>query len=253
MPESSQHDMTKKPFKPGEPDANKQNVQKQTYSSDPSSIHTKNPPSETSIQFLLAEYNGLNNLLKHTDERLTATINLFLTMTAVVISGTVFLAQNNSNAELLISLLIPVSLLLSITGSFMSYQLVRARILKAEYLYALNLIRTFFVDLDHSIYPYLFLPTEKMELHSSMDKIFKRKQGFRGYLNFINLCTGILMGFPVAAGIWIFYSASPMWLLLFLGGLSSALSIFWLDKRSQDLSQKLKAELENRRKQIREF
>lgn len=249
MPDFNQHGTEGKPFKKGDLNSKQQAIPSQNLEVNSIPAQPYSVPSETSIQFLLAEYNSLNDLLKHTNERLTATINLFLTMVTVVISGTVFLTQSSPDLQLLIVLLIPVSLLLATAGTFLSYRMIRTRVLKAEYIYALNLIRTFFVDMDSFIYPYLFLPVENSK-SSSLGKRFNQRQGFKDYLNFIHLCTGVFAGFPVVAGIWIFYSGFPIWVLILLGGVMSGFFVYWLNGQAQVLSRKLKAELEDRRQQI---
>jgi hypothetical protein len=110
------------------------------------------------IKFLLDEFGELGEFWRHADSRVENALNLYLTSGTIVVSAIVLLGQRSGDLDVFLTAAIFVAVALAAAGIVLARRIVGADIIKAEYIYALELIRRFFVDNAAQITPYLVLP-----------------------------------------------------------------------------------------------
>src|SRR6476660_2408401 len=114
--------------------------------------------TSASVDFMLAEFDHLSELWRHTDSRTETAANLYSTTTAVLVPGALLVKHYFSNLRLFLWSTIAVAAVFAVLGAFVSRRISRSHEIKGEYLLAMNLIRKYFVDQDSSLVPYLSFP-----------------------------------------------------------------------------------------------
>jgi hypothetical protein len=197
--------------------------------------------TDLSVKFLLAEFNELGQFWRHTDSRLESGLNLYLTASAVIISAIVFFSPRVTDIRLFVIVVVLIALSLFIVGFFLSERIVSSRIIKREYIHALNLIRRFFVDRDAGITPYLFLPfadspVDTPRSHAEALASLVPAQG--GFFFVINVWNGLLLGFSTSACVWLIVPSLPMIVFVAAGILVAAVCAVLLNIAARGLARR---------------
>lgn len=207
--------------------------------------------------YLIAEFNTLQGLWKHTDSRIEASIRFYLTVSTIITSSAVFLFQYQSAKQLFVptSLSIAIaSFIITIAGFFLTVRVTSSAINKSKYIYSMDLIRDFFVEKKPEIAPYVYMLTdaEKISAAGSVEapnlKVIYRSSLFIGT---INTLSSAALGVGTASFIHFCSSATPFLVKLLLGsaiGMASllAISIFLRGR----LKSSLKTRLERHNRQL---
>lgn len=126
---------------------------------------------ETSDQFMLAEYNRLQQLWQITDARTESTINLYLTLNGVALSGVVISAQGVS-LSLFWVLTALLGVVITVSTQIMLRRVVGTQYTKKEYIHGLNLVRMYFLNKNPNLATYLsFFQNMPLAAPSNTSKI----------------------------------------------------------------------------------
>lgn len=158
----------------------------------------------TDTQFLLAEFGTLVDLWKHTDARFESGMGIYLTGSAIMVSALAFFSQSITNIYLFLSIASGMAIGMAIVGIFLARRMVAASIVKSEYIYAMNLIRLYFVEKRPEIRPYLVLPVGELPHTPIHDK----RSSMRPLLSYsfiavIHLGVSLLLGFGIGVIGWL--------------------------------------------------
>lgn len=182
---------------------------------------------EANKNFLLTEFHELCNFWRHTDKRVESSISLYLTISTIITSSSIILFQsqaNNQGTFPLSTLLTCSCFLLSIAGFFVSTRIVSASVLKAEYIYSINLIRRFFSETNPDYLPYLYMPIAQVKMNEKDLIEFKFKTSHPNFSllpHFINIFSSFTLGISVASLIYSYNTGTNL-----LIEISTAIIIF---------------------------
>jgi hypothetical protein len=155
---------------------------------------------DNSVKFLLAEFNHLDTFWRHTDSRVENGLRLYLTVSAIVVSGMAILSQQIRDLHAFVLVAVIVAAGLFVVGFALASHLLSTAFLKAEYILGLNLIRRYFVDNDQSIGEYLAFPYDASAATWS-DKD-RRIPAAKSLLLGIAVWEGCLLGGVFAGLVW---------------------------------------------------
>ncbi len=163
-----------------------------------------NSPSNTAEQdakkFLLAEFQHIGELWRHTDSRLESGLNLYVAASTLVVSGLAYISQNVNPLVFLVAfILVGVSLLAG--GIVLGIRVTGTARVKAEYMHALNRIRAYFVENHPQLEYYLVLPSaNKDNLKQQQDKHNKQVSNLLFVIHTWNsfLSIAVLVSFLIA-------------------------------------------------------
>jgi hypothetical protein len=175
-------------------------------------------------KFMLAEFNELGDLWRHTDQRLDKGLAIYLTTTTIAVSVLAIVARQDASQwlpqDIRWILTIALSLLLAINGVVYARLIVESQRTKTEYRFAAMRIRRYFVGQDENLRAYTILriddsvdldrasfekhPQEltgyKKELREALDKSVKVKIPM-ALLFGVYTITGVSLGVGVTATI----------------------------------------------------
>ena len=115
---------------------------------------------ERGEEFLLSEFQQVNDLWRHTDSRLESGLNIYLTATAIVIPGLVYIFQNINDFSAFLKIYSLIAIGLLVGGLVLDRRISGTARVKAEYIHALNRIRGYFKERYPQIAQRLVLPSE---------------------------------------------------------------------------------------------
>lgn len=170
-----------------------------------------------SVEFLISEFNELGQFWRHTDARLESGINLYITASALIVSGAVFFSQQGIDFRTFLFFITLIALVLFMGGVILSERILGVAFVKAEYTSGLNLIRRYFIDADSSIKDYLILPTAKSpkEDKNSALKIPVPPRIPSFLLMVVHIWDSLLLGFIVSSAYWLIIPQSNIkWLIV---------------------------------------
>jgi hypothetical protein len=169
-----------------------------------SQVSTDNEIEKAEIQFLLTEFQEMGQFWRHTDARIEAAINFYLTIVAVFIPGIFLLYQQVVDLSLFVLMSIPLCTALIVVGYFLTRRITSSDILKAKYIFSMNLIRGYFVDNFPHIAQNLHMP---ISLPSNEDNSNRLKPIFHGLIVTVsNLINSALFGFVVSGIAWLLFA-----------------------------------------------
>jgi hypothetical protein len=181
---------------------------------EPKAMNAKSLEKETietagshSIQFLLAEFSELGENWKHTDSRIETAINFYITLGAIVLPGLVLLYQAMKDARLFVMASLPVAGALFVAGHFLALRITESDKRKAEYRFAMQLIRRYFVDRDVEIAPYLYMPSSE-PLKSEEDRLRLKRipvHFHRQLVLTVNVLNSFLIGISIVGLVWLIF------------------------------------------------
>jgi hypothetical protein len=115
--------------------------------------------SDHVVSFMISESEQIAEVWRYAGSRMETGINLYLTMIAAFATGVLIFSSKTYDPQALVAVTIPIAFLLVIAGHVLSLRIIATARLSAENAAAQTLIRAYFLDLDNSIRPYLFLPS----------------------------------------------------------------------------------------------
>lgn len=157
-----------------------------------------------SISFLITEFEQLGEFWRQTDTRLETTVDHYLTAVAAVAASIVIFSPRVLNLEPFLGILALVSLVVASGGYIVWKRTTDARNIKREYVFALNLIRGYFVDRDRSIASYLLLPHIDPWAHPEL-LVGEQSSSRRFFDGFLSLLNSLLIGFAGGIGYWLLF------------------------------------------------
>lgn len=189
---------------------------------------------ELTTKFLFEEYKILHDAWKHVDSRLGNTLSLYLTISGAIVPAVALIAKDSQNIYLFLTTLSLAALILAISGIFVARRITAAEIVKSEYLYAINLIRGFFVDHDSTIALYLFLPfvEEPTKLTEAKRNIFRSSTTNR-FIIITHLWIGALFGFFISTIFWLIFPSLPLPAVVIIGVIVAGGLSYWLEITNQ--------------------
>ena len=178
---------------------------------------------EKGVEFLLAEFKELGQFWRHTDSRMESALNLYMTASALIVSGLVYLSQQVTDFRAFLSFVTLITVALFVGGMILANRILGTALIKAEYIRALNLIRRYFVDTDQSIRDYLLLPIA----NSPKDTARPLGKGFSAriptsLLVVIHVWDSLLLGFVVGSISWL---AEPRILLIAIFAIGAVVAV----------------------------
>lgn len=159
--------------------------------------------SSSSVDFLLAEYDYLGELWRHTDSRIEASVNMYLTTAAILVPGALLFHQSFSNPRISMIASVLGALVFATMGVFISGRVLRAHQIKAEYINGLNLIRKYFSDNDPVLAPYLLFPVAGAAVKEQRVREVLRARWLRRFIATVLVGNCILVGFATASMAWL--------------------------------------------------
>lgn len=177
-----------------------------TTSKKDTTIKTRKENSETTTQFLLAEFNELAEAWRHTDARIDSAINIYLSVVASTFPALGLLYQAFQSIQLFILVSVPMLIILFVFGFMFMQRVTSTDITKAEYILGMQTIRRYFVDQDAEISSYLILPVaspskNKQELDNQKHPYFHKQLIFA-----VIIFNSILIGTIIGSLIWLVFS-----------------------------------------------
>ncbi|MBA3045784.1 MAG: hypothetical protein FP824_06180 [Euryarchaeota archaeon] len=162
---------------------------------------------DISVNFFLEEYRELGQFWRHTDNRNENTIKIYLTASALIISASLLLSSwSDLDNQIFLICLNVAAAILFILGVLLTRRLISTELIKQEYLFAMGLIRKYFVRKDPQIREHIFLPVTE----SSRDKReYEFPNDLRPFMKFLKIIHGwnsVLIAFMISSVIWIAFS-----------------------------------------------
>lgn len=173
---------------------------------------SKDDHSDGDIQFLLAEFNGLNELYRHTNSRVYTSLNFYLTFAVAAATVAVLLFGYVSDTRVFLIALLPMLSAIFLLGYFLADQVAKSTRTTREYLLGLNLIRHYFAHEYQHIAPYLILPTVSPTGSREQDLVQARPRGSNESVVVISLINSIVLGCMSGTVVWIL-TAGNGWVL----------------------------------------
>jgi hypothetical protein len=115
---------------------------------------------DDSIKFLLAEFAHIGEFWRQTDSRIESNLRLYLAAATILVTGMAILSQQVEVFRVLVLFGVAVAACLFVAGLALARNVLTTGFLKANYAFALNLIRRYFVDNDKSLEEYLFFASD---------------------------------------------------------------------------------------------
>jgi len=123
----------------------------------------ENKEEGNSIKFLLAEFQHLRDIWKHTDARTENALRIYFTVATIIISAGAILYKQEIDFQYLLQVSLILLTALVFGSIFILRRITSTIYLKIEYFQSMNLIRQYFIDKDLEIKDYLLLPSNNKE------------------------------------------------------------------------------------------
>lgn len=226
-------------------------LQNQLSSQQETSRDSKASVDELTTKFLFEEYKILYDTWKHVDSRLGSTLSLYLTISGAVVPAVAFLTKDSKDINLFLITLSLAALVLAIAGMFVARRITTTGIVKAEYFYAISLIRGFFVDHDTAIAPYLFLPfvNEPIKLTETKRNIFRSSTTNR-FIIITHIWIGALFGFAISTISRLIFPSVSLLAIIVMGVMIAGVLSYWLEITNQKQAKRRISMLWNRRQSL---
>ena len=206
--------------------------------------HRPSTTQRMRADLLLAEYNRLSEFWRHTDSRMESTVNLYLTASAIVVTGLVYGSQQSGDLRTFLAVSVAAAAALFVGSIIVSRRILLSSVLKARYRYRLYLIRCHFMEFDESSLTPVASP---MTLSAEADR--RAHGGFSVRVSVPLLAAiypwcSLLLGFIVGSTVWLAQPGlSPTFIIAW--GMLIAISCFivlWLaSKRMIDREEQTSA------------
>lgn len=173
-----------------------------------------------SVKFLLTEFSELGQFWRHTDSRIENAANMYLTICAILVPGMVLFYRVANDLRLFFIGVTLAALALFVVGVVFTGRIIQTRIIKNEYIYALNLIRGYFAEKDIGIAPYLSLPIKGsfIDLNDKQTRLPHPPFYSTAFIHLINIWNGLLFGISVASVSWLYISSLSITTIMVIGG-----------------------------------
>ncbi len=165
---------------------------------------TDNEIEKAELQFLLTEFQEMGQFWRHTDARIEAAINFYLTIVAVFIPGIFLLYQQVVDLNLFVLMSIPICTALIVVGYFLSRRITSSDILKAKYIFSMNLIRGYFAGnfphIAKNLHMPISFPSDEKD-SNTLKPIFHRL-----IVTVSNLINSVQFGLLVSGVAWLLFA-----------------------------------------------
>jgi hypothetical protein len=157
--------------------------------------------NDDSIKFLLAEFAHIGEFWRQADSRIESNLRLYLAATTILVTGIAILSQQVKVFRVFALFGVAVAACLFVGGLVLARNVLTTGFLKANYIFALNLIRRYFVDHDKSLDEYLFFPSDVSK--ATWSQKVKRVPVPRTLFAGIAAWEGVLLGGIFAGVTWL--------------------------------------------------